>query len=87
MTSPDSSTTTDTHPDLIDLDDGEIFEWEPEPAGGGEPGYCRSDDHDFAWPRKDLEIQYRLAEIRSVEQAELDRLRDLRLNPPEDDED
>ncbi|WP_165777736.1 hypothetical protein [Amycolatopsis antarctica] len=42
-------------------------------------------DHDFAWPRADLEIQYRLAEIATVGRAELDRLRDLRLNPPEHD--
>ncbi|MFE3784636.1 hypothetical protein ACFXPA_41385 [Amycolatopsis sp. NPDC059090] len=34
------------HPDLIDLDDGTIFEFEPEPAGGGEPGYSRSGDHE-----------------------------------------
>lgn len=44
------------HPDLIDLDTGDIYEWEPEPAGGGEPGYAHSGDHDFAWPWKALEI-------------------------------
>lgn len=32
------------HPDLIDLDDG-VYEWEPEPVGGGEPGYAHSEDH------------------------------------------
>jgi hypothetical protein len=37
--------------DLIDLDDGTIWEWEPEPAGSGEPGYALADDHDWAWPR------------------------------------
>ncbi|ATY17167.1 hypothetical protein CU254_42075 (plasmid) [Amycolatopsis sp. AA4] len=74
------------HPDLIDLDTGDIYEWEPEPAGGGEPGYSHREDHDFAWPRKDLEIQYRLAEIRTLSRDGLDRLRDLVLNPPEDDD-
>ncbi|ATY17260.1 hypothetical protein CU254_42510 (plasmid) [Amycolatopsis sp. AA4] len=75
------------HPDLIDLDTGDIYEWEPEPAGGGEPGYSHSEDHDFAWLRTALEETRRLAEIAAVDPAELDRLRDLSLNPPEDEDD
>ena len=72
--------------DLIDLDDGTIWEWEPEPAGGGEPGYALADDHDWAWPREELERGHRLAEIRTLDHAELDRLREINLNPPEDDD-
>lgn len=74
------------HPDLIDLDTGDIYEWEPEPTSGGEPGYSHSDDHDFAWPRKAIEETRRIAEIRTVDPAELRRLRDLYVNPPEDDD-
>jgi hypothetical protein len=42
---------------------------------------------DFARPRKVLEATRRLAEISTVDPAELRRLRDLYVNPPEDDED
>lgn len=73
-------------PDLIDLDTGDIWEWEQLPAGGGAAGYARDDDHDWAWPRTELEIQHRLVEIRALDQAELDRLGEIRANPPEEDE-
>lgn len=65
-------------PDLIDLDDGSIYEWNPSPAGGGEPGYSHSEDFDFAWPRHALEETLRLAALRDVEPAELERLRTVR---------
>ncbi|ASR39900.1 hypothetical protein BAY61_31960 (plasmid) [Prauserella marina] len=66
------------HPDLIDLDDGEMFEWVAEPAGGGEAGYANTDDHDFAWPRHVLEEGRRIAVMREVAPAELKRLHQVR---------
>jgi hypothetical protein len=71
-------------PDLIDLDTGDIWEWEQFPAGGGDAGYARDDDHDWAWPRAELETQYRLVELRTLDQVELDRLGEIWAN--QDDE-
>lgn len=59
----------DYHPDLIDLDTGDEYEWVDE-------GYAHEGDHDFAWSREDLAREgSRLAEIDSLSEAELDRLR------------
>lgn len=56
------------HPDLIDLDTGDEYEWRGD-------GYAHEGDHDWAWPRADLEREHRLAEVDSLEPAELDELR------------
>lgn len=70
------------HPDLICLRTGIVFEWEPEPHGGGEPGYANSEDHDWAWPREGLETQHHLVELDTLDAAEITRLRDLRDAEP-----
>lgn len=57
------------HPGLIDLDTGDEYEWRGD-------GYAHEGDHDFAWPREDLERNYNLAEVGSLGQAELAELRE-----------
>ena len=65
-----------THPNLINLDTGDEYEWITEPAGGGEPGYAHEGDHDFAWSRTALESDgSRLAEVDSLDPALLTELR------------
>jgi hypothetical protein len=44
---------------LIDLDDGTIWEGNPNPQVAANPGYALADDHDWAWPREDLERENR----------------------------
>jgi hypothetical protein len=57
------------HPDLIDLDTGDEFEWRGD-------GYSHEGDHDFSWPREDLERARPVVEVDSLPPDELAMLRE-----------
>lgn len=64
------STEDGAHPDLINLDTGDEYEWVGE-------GYAHEGDHDFAWSREDLlKTGDRLVEVDSLDMADLLELRE-----------
>jgi hypothetical protein len=70
MTSPDQIPDTGTHPNLIDLDTGDEYEWVGE-------GYAHEGDHDFCWSQEALTAGgLRLVEVASLDEAERAELRD-----------
>ena len=63
MASSERIPAADTHPNLIDLDSGDEYEWVGE-------GYAHEGDHDFCWSRG-----LHLAEVGSLDESELAELR------------
>lgn len=65
----------DEHPNLINIADGTEYEWIEDPPSGSGPGYANVDDHDWTWSREALERSAPVEEVRSLDAAELERLR------------
>lgn len=55
-------------PDLIDLDTGDEYEWRGD-------GYSHEGDHDFSWPREEIERANRLVETSTLDPGQLAALR------------
>lgn len=67
----------DEYPRLINIANGTEYEWVNDPPSGSGPGYANVDDHDWTWPRDELERAEPVEEIRSLDPFELARLRGL----------
>lgn len=63
------------HPRLIDTDTGHEYEWVVDLDDPGNSGYANVLDHDFAWPREDLERVAPLVELRSLDPSQIELLR------------
>lgn len=68
-------TAVEEHPRLIDLDTGHEYEWVTDTENPDGSGYANVLDHDFAWPRKDLERVAPLVELRSLDPSQIEQLR------------